>query len=342
MKLTITFVTLAACHACVGPVLAQTTSVADTRLLQPLVAQRAEVDVVQTAGPLVHGRLVEAASSVVVQTARERVQLPIASVRAIWRPARMHVWRDALIGAGVGAGLGGLAIAGQGDCRDPNSICAQDGPVTGADVAIVMALGAGAGAAIARWRQTPPHLAFAAEAPLSAAPAGAPTAAEDEAWNQVADQIGNTIEVQHLPASGTRKGVLVAHTASSMSLIVDGEPCVVQRSDVRRVWKPRRAWWKVPLIGLAAGVGFAAFDAGALGTMACGDSAGCAGAVMAASIGAMTTIVTVTTVRHNREALVYDASMPANPGASRKPPPSITVVPTLGRTRSGVMCAVRF
>ncbi len=325
-----------------APAQSQTVTASDTRLLLPLATRHSDVEVVTGDGDLLRGRLMDASSSsVVIESSSIRSQIPLGNVRSIWRPAQTHVWRDVLVGAGVGVGLGGLAMAGQGDCQDPNSVCAQNGAVTASDVAILAGIGAGVGATIAWWRPSPRHLAYLADTGLTDEPIPPGLDPRAYTWGLVASRLGEPVEVQEAGRSGARKGTLVGLTPTAMSLLIDGEPYIFRHSDVRRVWKPRRSYWWVPLL-----TAWGTFEFGVLpAALVCGDKPAedaCYDQVIGIAAVAAGTIATVRTLAHNESALIYEASGPMAAPTSATPRRAISVAPMVGRGRTGVACAVRF
>jgi hypothetical protein len=139
-------------------------------LLQPLVEDRAKVDVYSGANrEFVRGRLLEVTPSALVLEGRGgRREVAAAEVREVWSPGGARYRKPLIVGTAVGLSFGLLAKAGEGDCRDPMSLCATDGPVTGTDITIG-AVAAVFTVAVAKQRHG--ALAYDQSRPVPAAPA---------------------------------------------------------------------------------------------------------------------------------------------------------------------------
>lgn len=102
--------------------------------LRRLVSGGDQIDVVAGAREIVPGRLVDVSeASIVVSTSAGVRAFAWNDVHEVWRVRRPSLWKALAAGAAVGAGLGGLAKLGEGDCDDPESLCATEGPITAAD-----------------------------------------------------------------------------------------------------------------------------------------------------------------------------------------------------------------
>jgi hypothetical protein len=117
------------------------------KLLQPLAEDRANVDIVTgTRRTTVRGTLLEVSeSALVLDGPNGRMEFPASDVREVWNPGGPRFRKPLIIGTAVGLGLGLLAKAADGDCMDPASSCAVDGPMTAGDIAVVTAVGAATG-----------------------------------------------------------------------------------------------------------------------------------------------------------------------------------------------------
>jgi hypothetical protein len=115
----------------------------------PALSPGAVIDVVQADRQIVPGRVISVSTTGLdIETADGVRRFPATEVAEIWRFERHSLRKPLLIGSAVGVLLAAALQAGQGDCRDPNSPCATDGPVTAADYAVGAVFCAGVGAAI--------------------------------------------------------------------------------------------------------------------------------------------------------------------------------------------------
>ena len=315
-------------------------------LLKPLAEDRAKVDVFSGADrQFVRGRLLEVTPSTLVLEGRTgRAEVPAAGVREVWSPGGPRYRKPVIVGTAFGLSIGLLAKAGEGDCRDPTSLCATDGPVTGTDIAIVTAIGASSGLGWAWWKRHPRHLLYLsseAMAPMGASP-GEPGAAPATAradWQALAGLQGATIEVAARGSGTTLKGPLVSITPQAIQLLVDGEPYIVRQAEVQRVWRePRDSWWTVPAGSIYLSMGPSLLIAAAACTSRPDEEeASCWGQVWGITAGAIAIWGTTVVAKQRRDALAYDASRPA-PAASS----GLTLQPLLSPRAVGIRGAFTF
>ena len=315
-------------------------------LLHPLAEDRAKVDVFS--GPnreFVRGRLLDVTgSALVVEGRKGRTELAAAEVREVWSPGGPRYRKPLIVGTAVGLGLGLLAKAGEGDCNDPASLCATDGPVRAGDIALMTALGTASGLGWAWWKRHPRHLLYLsseAMAPMGASP-GEPGAAPATAradWQALAGLQGATIEVAARGSGTTLKGPLVSITPQAIQLLVDGEPYIVRQAEVQRVWRePRDSWWTVPAGSIYLSMGPSLLIAAAACTSRPDEEeASCWGQVWGITAGAIAIWGTTVVAKQRRDALAYDASRPAPTASS-----GLTPQPLLSPRAVGIRGAFTF
>ena len=316
-------------------------------LLKPLAEDRAKVDVFLGADrQFVRGRLLEVTPSALVLDGRTgRTDVPASEVREVWSPGGARYRKPLIVGTAVGLGLGLLAKAGEGDCSDPTSLCATDGPFTGTDIAIVTAVGASSGLGWAWWKRHPRHLLYlSSEAmaemvppPDASSPIPVPVRPD---WQELAGLQGRTVEVASRAGRTTLKGTLLGVTPRTIQLLVAGEPYVIQQAEVRKVWsEPRTPWWTVVAASLYYGVPWG----GVIAAASCGSStqsdewSDCDSRALGITIGAQAALATFAVAKQRHDALVYDRSRPV-PAA----PSSLTLQPILGRRAVGLRGALTF
>jgi hypothetical protein len=318
---------------------------ADALWSLPLLPPGAAVDVVQADRQIVAGRVVSASSSgVVVQTADGVRRYPATEVAEIWKVERHSLWKPVLIGSGVGALLAVALQAGQGDCRDPTSLCATDGPVTAGDYAQAVALGAGIGAAISligRRRALVYSVdTIAVESVAALDRESAPPPAE---WVAMAAALGTGATVTVDVPRRQFEGSVVSVDDSAITLKMDERPYLIPRDSVRRVARPpdMSRWWVLaaPVVGgMDGAVVGALFGAPyCLGRYDDDERQDrCAGT--AASIGAAigATLYTVLAWHATRSHVIYDAS------AATQHKPKGMVQPMLTNRSVGVRYLRRF
>jgi hypothetical protein len=335
----------AVCLCLPPPAAGQTPS--SLNLLRPLAEDRAKVDVFSGANrAFVRGRLLDVTDSALVLEGRNgSTEVAAADVREVWSPGGPRFRTPLIVGTAVGLGLGLLAKAGEGDCSNPASLCATDGPVRAGDIVIMTALGTASGLGWAWWKRQPRHLLYiSAEAleemgPPPGAPASAPEAVRPD-WLALARLEGGTVEVAARSSEATLKGTLLNVTPQVLRLLVDGEPYVLRQADVRRVWsEPRTGWWRVPVGSLYYGTAWAAM----ISIATCGSDtetdewSACYGKTWGITTGVVAAIIGYGVARQRHAGLTYDASRPA-------PAQSFTFAlqPTFGRRSIGIAGACRF
>jgi len=321
-------------------------------LLQPLAEDRAKVDVFSGADrQFVRGRLLEVTPSTLVLEGRTgRAEVPAAEVREVWSPGGPRYRKPVIVGTAFGLSIGLLAKAGEGDCRDPTSLCATDGPVTGTDIAIVTAIGASSGLGWAWWKRHPRHLLYlsseamaemgpppGASSPVPSSPV--PVAVRPD-WQELARLQGGTVEVASRGSGTTLKGTLLSVTPRTIHLLVAGEPYIVPQPEVRKVWsEPRASWWSVVVASLYYGVPWG----GVIAVASCGSGAqsdewsACDSQAFGITIGAYAALFTVAVAKQRHDALAYDASRPAPTSSS-----AFVLQPLLSPRAVGVRGAFTF
>jgi hypothetical protein len=324
-------------------------------LLQPLAEDRAKVDVIW--GPrreFARGKLLDVTDSALLLDGRKgRTEVPAADVLEVWSPGGPHYRKPVIVGSAIGLGLGLLAMAGDGDCNDPTSLCATDGPVTGSDVAIVTAVGAASGLGWAWWKRQPRHLLYLAPQPAAASiavpePRVPEAAAEPSAaanvevrpdWLSLRALEGMTVEFAQRGSAVTLKGQMVAVTPEAIKVLVDGEPFVVRQREVSKVWRePRLGWWHVPVASLYLAIGPSILVSLAACThLPDNEEAGCAGTTYGITAGVMGVLTSYAVARQRHDALAYDASRPVPASKS-----AFVVQPLLGRRAVGLSGAFTF
>jgi hypothetical protein len=274
-------------------------------------------------------------------------------VLEVWSPGGPRYRKPVIVGSAIGLGLGLLAMAGDGDCNDPTSLCATDGPVTGRDIAIVTALGAASGLGWAWWKRQPRHLLYLAPQPAAAsiaapeprvpeAAANPPVEVNTEVrpdWLSLGALEGRTVEVAQRGSAAILKGPLVAVTPEAVKVLVDGEPFVVGRREVSKVWRePRVGWWRVPIASLYLAIGPSIIVALAACThLPDNEESGCAGTTYGITAGAMGVLTSYGVARQRHDALAYDASRPVP-----APKSAFVLQPLLGRRAVGIRGAFTF
>lgn len=335
----------AACVCLAPPASAQAPS--SLGLLQPLAEDRARVDVFSGASrALVSGRLLDVTETVVVVEGRKgRTEVPAAEVREVWSPGGARFRTPLIVGTAIGLGLGLLAKAGEGDCSDPTSLCATDGPFTGADLAVVTALGAASGLGWAWWKRHPRHLLYissdaTAEMGLpQAAPGSAPAAVRPD-WLALARYEGGTVEVAARSSQVTLEGTLLRVTPQAIQLLVDGEPYVIRHADVRKLWRePRVEWWRAGVASLYNGMVWGAV----ISIATCGTEtetnewSACYGRTLGITSGVFAAVLGYGVSRQRHDALAYDVSRPV-PAS----PPAFVLQPLISPRAVGVRGALTF
>jgi len=335
----------AVCLCLSPPASGQTPS--SLNLLKPLAEDRAKVDVFSGADrQFVRGRLLEVTpSTLVVEGKKGRTDVPAADVREVWSPGGARYRNPVIVGTAVGLGFGLLAKAGEGDCSDPTSLCATDGPVTGTDFAVVAAIGAASGLGWAWWKRHPRHLlylsseAMAEMGPPPDASSPMPVAVRPD-WQELAGLQGGTVEVASRGSGPALKGTLLSVTPRTIHLLVAGEPYVIPQPEVRKVWsEPRASWWSVAVGGLYYGLPWGAVIA----AVSCGSGtqpdewSACDSRALGITIGAYAALFTVAVAKQRHDALVYDRSRPV-PAAS----PKLTLQPLVSPRAVGIRGAFAF
>lgn len=315
-------------------------------LLQPLAEDRARVDVFSGSNrEFVRGRLLDVTdSALVVEGRKGRTELAAAEVREVWSPGGPRYRKPLIVGTAVGLGLGLLAKAGEGDCNDPASLCATDGPVRAGDIALVTALGTASGLGWAWWKRQPRHLLYLspeAMAPTgpSPDPSGAAPPAMRADWEALAGLQGATVEVAARGSATTLKGPLVSVTPQAVQLLVDGEPYIVRQPEVQRVWRePRASWWTVPAGSIYLSMGPSLLIAlAACASRPDEEEASCWGQVWGITAGAIAIWGTTVVAKQRRDALAYDASRLVPATSS-----SLTLQPLLSPRAVGIRGAFTF
>ena len=326
-------------------------------LLQPLAEDRAKVDVVAgTRHTTVRGTLLEVSeSALVLDGPHGRTQFPASDVREVWNPGGARFRTPLIIGTAVGLGLGLLTKAADGDCSDPASSCAVDGPMTAGDIAAVTAIGAATGLGWAWWKREPRQLLYLRPEPppvpagaVTPAPAlpeaavPAPTPARTDVrpdWLSLGNLRGRNIEVAQRGKWTTAKGHLIDVTPEAIQMLVDGRPLAIAPQQVEKVWnEPREGWWKVPIGALYVG-----FGTGTLIAVAACSAVGeprqntCAAWAIGATAGVVGGGLGYAIAKQRHEALVYDSSRPVPARTS-----ALTLQPLLGRHAVGVRGAFTF
>jgi hypothetical protein len=338
-----------------GPATAQPPT--NLNLLQPLAEDRAKVDIVAgTRHTTVRGTLLEVSeSALVLDGPHGRTEFPASDVREVWNPGGPRFRTPLIIGTAVGLGLGLITKAADGDCSDPASSCAKDGPMTAGDIAALTAVGAATGLGWAWWRREPRQLLYlgpepppvpaGAVTPAPALPEAAvptPTPATTDVrpdWLSLGALQGVTVEVARRGAWNTVKGPLLAITPDTIQVLVNGTPFVIRQPDVHKVWnEPRIRWWVVPVAGLYFTLG-----TGTLATaVACGavpeaEQSDCAGWAFGITAAVNVSLLSYGVAKQRRDALVYDSSRPVPARTS-----ALTLQPLLGRHAVGVRGAFTF
>ena len=222
------------------------------------LAPDAVVDLVQADRQLIPGRIVSVSpSNVAIETAGGVRQLPMTEVSEIWQFKR-HSHRKAMfIGSAIGAALILSAKADQGDCNDPKSLCAIDGPVTASDYVGGAAFGAAVGALasfVGRRRVLIYSVDTVPQEPL--VPNRADLTPPPAAWTAMASSLapGTDVAVDTL---GRRLHATVKTVgASSMTLEMQGRNYVVMRDAISRVTTRKTSrWWVAgaPVVGAIDG-----------------------------------------------------------------------------------------
>src|SRR5438876_8105286 len=155
--------------------------------------------------PVVRGRLVDLTpTSIVLATSAGAREFPIGDVHEIWQLGRRpgRYLKGSFIGVGVGLALGGLAKAGEGDCNDPKSLCATDGPVRASDIASAGVVGAVTGVSVAWFRRGTRQLVFLPSVESPGPPPDLPPPVEasslpDQQWLALSESLkpGGLVEV---------------------------------------------------------------------------------------------------------------------------------------------------
>jgi hypothetical protein len=335
----------AACLCCSSPASGQTPF--SLSLLQPLAEDRAKVDVFSGANrAFARGRLLDVTdSSLVLEGRKGRMEVAAAEVREVWSPGGARYRTPVIVGTAVGLSFGLLAKAGEGDCRDPTSLCATDGPVTGTDMAIVTAIGASSGLGWAWWKRRPRHLlylsseAMAEMGPPPDASSPVPVAAPP-GWQELTGLQGRTVEVASRGSGTTLTGTLLGVTPRTLQLLVAGEPYIIPQPEVRRVWsEPRVPWWSVIAGSLYYGLPWGAVIA----AVSCSSGpepdewSACESQALGITIGAYAAIFTVAVAKQRHDALVYDRSRPVAAASS-----SVTLQPLVSPRAVGIRGAFTF
>jgi hypothetical protein len=293
---------------------------------------------------VVRGEVVDvSASSLVVATPTGPTAFPLADVHEIWQGRRGNFRKSLLAGSVLGVGLGILAKAGEGDCNDPKSLCATDGPVTAADFGSVVAGGAALGSLL--WFLKDRRLVFfptvssADETPR--AEPGAALLPPDPRWLGLATLLepGGSLTINQGKGLWWQ-GSLEEMTPTSIVLLVEGRRYTIPRESVHKIWRGQpTSWSEAMLPGLLIG-GLTALGAAALSCLGDDESVGACTdrrgpALMIGGVGIWTAIIAVAINQENRKNLVYDSS--------RSQSSSRTVVkPLLGRGVIGVRGSVSF
>jgi hypothetical protein len=324
-------------------------------LLKPLAEDRARVDVFSGANrEFVRGRLLDVTdSALVVEGRKGRTEVSAADVLEVWSPGGPRYRRPVIVGSAIGLGLGLLAMAGDGDCNDPTSLCATEGPFTGGDVAIVTALGAASGLGWAWWKREPRHLLYLSSQPTAeshavpepripepAAEPPAPATAEVRPdWLSLGALEGRTVEIAQRGNAAILTGPLVAVTPEAIKVLVNGEPFVVRQREVSKVWRePRVGWWRVPIASLYLAIGPSLLvSLAACSSRPEAEESECAGRTYGITAGVMGVLTSYSVARQRYGALAYDASRPV-PAA----PSSLTLQPLLSRRAVGIRGAFTF
>jgi hypothetical protein len=224
----------------------------------PPLSPGAAIDVVQADRQIVPGRVVSASSAgVVVETPDGVRRFPATEVAEIWKLERRSPWKPVLIGSAVGALLAAAAQAGQGDCHDPTSLCATDGPVTGGDYVAAAAFGAGVGAAISLIGRRRALIYSVDNAEGEAVPAAGETGPPPAEWVAMTSAVGPGARVAVDVAKRRFEGLVVSVADSAMTLRMEGRTYVVARQAIRRVTRPAEMsrWWVLgaPAVGAVHG-----------------------------------------------------------------------------------------
>ena len=326
-------------------------------LLQPLAEDKAKVDIVTgTRHTTVRGTLLEVSeSALVLDGPHGRTEFPASDVREVWNPGGARFRTPLIIGTAVGLGLGLLTKAADGDCSDPTSSCAVDGPMTAGDIAAVTALGAATGLGWAWWKREPKRLLYLGPEPpplpagavtpspaLPEAAVPAPTPATIDVrpdWLSLSTLRGRNIEVAQRGKWATAKGRLIDVTPEAIQMLVDGKPLVVAQQEVEKVWnEPRMGWWKLPFAALYLGI-----PNGTLVAVAACSAVGeprqdtCAGWAIGITTGVFAGMIGYGVSRQRHDALAYDASRPVPARTS-----AFVLQPLLGRHAVGVSGAYSF
>lgn len=330
-------------------------SVSSLNDLKPLAEGRARVDVVTgERRATVRGTLLQVSESALVLDGKKgATELPAAEVREVWNPGGPRFLKPVVIGTAVGLGVGLLAKAGDGDCSDPTSSCAVDGPMTAGEIAIVTSLGTATGLGWAWWKRQPKRLLYRAPepspAPESAARPGVPEAAAAPSlpaaadvrpdWLSLGGLHGRKIEVAQRGKGTTVKGPLITVRPEAIEVLVDAKPLVIARPEVEKVWKePRAPWWIVPVSAVYFGTIPGALIA--LPTCTAFDEPRentCAGWTIGATVGVVGSTSAYLIAKQRREALVYNASRPVP-----VPKTTLTLQPVLAPHAVGVRGALTF
>jgi hypothetical protein len=242
-------------------------------------------------------------------------------------------------------GLGLIAKAGEGDCSDPTSLCATDGPVRGSDIAVMAALGAASGLGWAWWARQPRHLLYMSSDTMDemglppAAPGLTPADVRPD-WLALARFEGGTVEVAASSSQATLEGTLLKVTPQVIQLLVDGEPYVLRHADVRKLWsEPRVEWWRAGVASLYYGAVWGALiSIATCGTETeTGEWSACDGRTMGITTGVLAAVFVCGVARQRHDALAYDSSRPA-------PPPKSTLMlgPLVSPRGVGIQGAIAF
>jgi hypothetical protein len=287
--------------------------------------------------PVVRGRLVDLTpTSIVLATSAGAREFPIGEVHEIWQLGRRpgRYLKGSFIGAGVGLALGGLAKAGEGDCNDPKSLCATDGPVRASDIAGAGVVGALTGVSVAWFRRGTRELVFLPAASLEGEQGTSEASSlPDQQWLALSESLkpGGLVEVDRGNARLLRAPVIEI-TPSSIVLLIEAQRYAVPRESVRKVWRDRDAWWHGPAAGLYFGTIWGLFAAGAICDR--NDDA-CIGRAWGWATGIATAATTSLSLAYNHRALVYDVSR-------SRPTKHAVMEPLLGRRVIGINYSLTF
>ena len=316
--------------------------VQSARTLPPL-SPGAAVDVVQADRQIVPGRVVSVSpSSLVVQTADGVHQFPVGEVAEIWRFERHSPWKPLLIGSAVTVALMGMAQAGQGDCRDPKSPCATDGPVTGGDYVAAAAFGAGVGAAISLIGRRRALIYSVDNAEGEAVPAAGETGPPPAEWVAMTSAVGPGARVAVDVAKRRFEGLVVSVADSTMTLRMEGRTYVIARQAIRRVTRPAEMsrWWVLgaPAVGAVHGAVLGVLFTLPYCLTRDEDDAQdrCAGTTAGIGSGIGAVLYGVLAWRATRSRVLYDVS------ATHRTPSNSVVEPIITRGGAGIRYLRRF